>query len=207
MDHMRWIATATCIASVLAAGCGGASEPVPDVLGERLDVAKSEMDAAGYDTEEIGGGTFGVLNESNWTVCETRPEAGATDAGTVKLIIDRSCGDTAASKDESSSESDASSTPEPTSTPKPKRKRKPAAQAPAAARISVPNVVGMDHQAAQNRMQAAGLYNLRERDATGQGRFLLYDRNWVVVEQRPAPGSSANEMTKVTLFSVKDGEQ
>jgi hypothetical protein len=29
----------------------------------------------------------------------------------------------------------------------------------------------------EDRMQAAGLYNLDEEDATGQGRLLLWDRN------------------------------
>ena len=37
---------------------------------------------------------------------------------------------------------------------------------PAPAKIRVPNVVGIDHQLAQDTMQAAGLYNLAEEDAT-----------------------------------------
>ena len=43
----------------------------------------------GYDTESLGGGVVGIVDESNWTVCETRPAGGATDGGTVKLIVDR----------------------------------------------------------------------------------------------------------------------
>jgi hypothetical protein len=38
-------------------------------------------------------------------------------------------------------------------------------------------------------MQAAGFYNLSEEDATGQGRILVFDRNWVVVSQEPKPGT------------------
>ena len=39
--------------------------------------------------------------------------------------------------------------------------------------ITVPDVVGKDHQLAQDTMQAAGLYSLAEEDATGQGRLLI----------------------------------
>ncbi|MET7994579.1 hypothetical protein ABZU76_27170 [Amycolatopsis sp. NPDC005232] len=39
-----------------------------------------------------------------------------------------------------------------------------------AAKITVPDVSGMNHQAAQDTMQAAGLYNLREVDSSGQHR-------------------------------------
>jgi beta-lactam-binding protein with PASTA domain len=72
--------------------------------------------------------------------------------------------------------------------------------------VRVPDVRGMDHQAAQNRMQAVGLYNLRELDATGQGRLLIYDRNWTVVDQRPRPGARVSPERKITLISKKDGE-
>jgi cytochrome bd-type quinol oxidase subunit 1 len=78
---------------------------------------------------------------------------------------------------------------------------------PAEARgITVPDVVGRDHQYAQDTMQAAGLYNLAEEDATGQGRALLWDRNWVVVAQSPAAGSRVDEDTTIILRSKKDGE-
>jgi PASTA domain len=72
--------------------------------------------------------------------------------------------------------------------------------------IEVPNVVGVDHQLAQDTMQAAGLYLLQEQDCTGQDRFLLWDRNWVVVSQDPPAGSVVNEDATITLCSKKDGE-
>jgi len=72
--------------------------------------------------------------------------------------------------------------------------------------ILVPDVVGQDHQLAQDTMQSAGLYLLDERDCTGQDRLLLWDRNWVVVEQDPPPGTQASEDTVVTLCSKKRGE-
>ncbi len=72
--------------------------------------------------------------------------------------------------------------------------------------ITVPDVVGENHQYAQDTMQAAGLYNLDERDATGEGRMLLWDRNWVVVSQDPPAGSEVTEDTTITLSAKKEGE-
>jgi beta-lactam-binding protein with PASTA domain len=73
-------------------------------------------------------------------------------------------------------------------------------------KVTVPNVVGKDHQLAQDTMQAAGLYALEEEDATGQGRVLLFDRNWTVVRQSPKAGTKVSEDQTITLFSKKDGE-
>lgn len=69
--------------------------------------------------------------------------------------------------------------------------------------IVVPNVIGKNHQSAQDTMQDAGLFNLSEEDATGQGRLLLWDRNWVVVSQSPAPGTRVREDATITLRSKK----
>lgn len=187
---MTSLLLASALGAIALAGCGGGPNgPVPDVVGKRLDVAKRTIDAAGYGTEELGGGMFGVVEEANWVVCDTEPTAGATTDSDVKLIVDRSCAgerDTAAVAEDVVDE--------------------PRVEAPAARRVRVPDVVGMDHQAAQNRMQDAGLFNLRERDATGAGRMLIWDRNWVVVDQQPAAGSRVGEDRKVLLYAVKDGE-
>jgi beta-lactam-binding protein with PASTA domain len=75
--------------------------------------------------------------------------------------------------------------------------------ATAATTKRVPNVVGMNHQAAQNRLQASGFHNLRERDCTGRGRLLLFDRNWRVVRQSPAAGRRVRTNRSITLCSVK----
>jgi hypothetical protein len=72
--------------------------------------------------------------------------------------------------------------------------------------VEVPNVVGKDHQSAQNAMQAAGLYMLDEEDASGQGRMLLWDRNWVDVAQKPAAGECVSPDTGVLLTAKKIGE-
>ena len=76
----------------------------------------------------------------------------------------------------------------------------------AAAVKRVPNVVGMNHQAAQNRLQAAGFHNLRERDCTGRGRLLLFDRNWRVMRQSPRAGRRVRTNRAITLCSVKHSD-
>jgi hypothetical protein len=73
----------------------------------------------------------------------------------------------------------------------------------ASKKITVPNVVGKNHQDAQDTMQSVGLYALAEEDATGQGRMLIIDRNWHVVRQSPAAGSRVSENTTITLSSKK----
>ncbi|MET8853966.1 PASTA domain-containing protein [Amycolatopsis sp. NPDC004625] len=78
-----------------------------------------------------------------------------------------------------------------------------ASASPSASLIKVPDVSGMNHQDAQNAMQRAGLYNLREVDGTGQGRALVIDRNWVQTGQTPAPGTEVTPDTVITLTAVK----
>lgn len=206
---MRRILALGTAVTLAIAGCGGEETPVPDVVGERLDVAMVEVEDAGYTPEEVGGGAFGILDESNWVVCETRPAAGATDADTVRLIVERSC-DEAPSEDApaaataASSGDDASTFRDPVAADTPARPS--ATPRERTRRVTVPNVVGMNHQAAQNRMQAVGLYRLREVDASGLDRLLLYDRNWTVVDQRPAPGQRVKDDKVVILAAVKEGE-
>jgi hypothetical protein len=75
--------------------------------------------------------------------------------------------------------------------------------ASAATTKRVPDVVGMNHQTAQNRLQASGFHNLRERDCTGRRRLLLFDRNWRVVRQSPQAGRRVRTNRAITLCSVK----
>lgn len=72
--------------------------------------------------------------------------------------------------------------------------------------IVVPDVTGLDHQAAQDALQGEGLWVLDEEDATGQGRLLLFDRNWEVVKTDPPAGSAVSEDTTITIYSKKQGE-
>jgi hypothetical protein len=92
-------------------------------------------------------------------------------------------------------------------TPKSAPVATPTASAPAPVREAVvPDVVGKNHQVAQDTMQAAGFYNLAEEDATGQGRMLVSDRNWQVVGQIPAAGTTLATTGKILLRSKKLGE-
>ena len=77
---------------------------------------------------------------------------------------------------------------------------------PAVKMCTVPSVVGMVHQDAQDTMQAAGLYRLREQDATGQGRVLVVDRNWTTTAQSVAAGQVVDCDTEVVLSAKKTGE-
>lgn len=83
-------------AFALAVGLGacGSNEAavMPDVVGQQLDVALSDIERAGFndDVEVVGGGTFGVVDKSNWQVCEQLPAAGQ-DVEEPRLTVDRSC--------------------------------------------------------------------------------------------------------------------
>ena len=67
---------------------------MPRVVNSRLDVAQSDLKAAGINedaVEILGGGAFGVIDESNWNVCAQEPEPGEAITGKVRLTVDRSC--------------------------------------------------------------------------------------------------------------------
>ncbi|MEU5841578.1 PASTA domain-containing protein [Rhodococcus sp. NPDC047139] len=82
----------------------------------------------------------------------------------------------------------------------------PATRAAAAAPTAVmPNVVCMDLQAAQDVIQAAGVFYSTSVDATGQGRAQVWDRNWVVVDQTPSVGAVIDEGDPV-LSVLKEDE-
>jgi hypothetical protein len=82
----------------------------------------------------------------------------------------------------------------------------PAAYSGGGGDIIVPDVTGLDHQAAQDALQGEGLWLLAEEDATGQGRLLLWDRNWEVVRTDPPAGTAVSEDTTITIYSKKQGE-
>lgn len=97
---MKALRVAAGVALVLVvAACGGTDDgaaegpSMPDVVGEQLDVALSDIEGAGFEEEVdiAGGGTFGVIDESNWTVCEQSPAAGRSITAAPELTVDRSC--------------------------------------------------------------------------------------------------------------------
>jgi hypothetical protein len=105
-------------AALILSGCSSEAEPavMPDVVGRTLDVAKSDIERAGYtkSIEVLGGGMFGVIDESNWEVCEQLPAAGTVVDVEPRLTVDRSCG---GDESETSAEPTAEETPESESSP------------------------------------------------------------------------------------------
>mgnify|MGYP002079427557 FL=1 len=78
------------------AGCGSSEKPtMPDVQGQQLDVALSDIKRAGIDDEAeiVGGGLLGVLDESNWQVCSQSPGPGQSVTVQPRLTVDRACSD------------------------------------------------------------------------------------------------------------------
>lgn len=64
---------------------------------------------------------------------------------------------------------------------------------------------GTDLQLAQDLVQEAGVFKSRSVDATGEGRFQVMDRNWVVVRSEPPAGTPIEEDDPV-FYVVKDEE-
>lgn len=83
------------VALIPSACSGGSGDGItmPDVIGKRLDVALSDIERAGFsaDVEVVGGGTFGVIDESNWLVCEQVPAAGLAVSDPPRLAVERTC--------------------------------------------------------------------------------------------------------------------
>ncbi len=98
MKALRVVAGIALVFGLVA--CGSSNEPaaaptvMPDVVGKQLDVALSDIEGAGFtdDVDVEGGGTFGVIDESNWQVCEQSPAAGQPVTAAPKVTVDRSCG-------------------------------------------------------------------------------------------------------------------
>ncbi|TQM06325.1 PASTA domain-containing protein [Pseudonocardia kunmingensis] len=83
------------------------------------------------------------------------------------------------------------------------------AAAPVAIEWTMPDVVGMNLQAAQDHVQAVtdlGVPLMTSTDGTGEGRNQVVDRNWVVCEQTPAAGSTITTGDVPDFVVVKDDE-
>lgn len=69
----------------------------------------------------------------------------------------------------------------------------------------MPDVVCMELQAAQDKLQEAGFYLLSSKDALGD-RHQILDRDWVVIGQSVEAGKLTLPLAKITLTVVKYGE-
>lgn len=63
---------------------------MPNVTEEELDQAEATLLSQDIGYKVFGGGTFGVVIASDWTVCSQNPAAGAS-ADAVNLVVARSC--------------------------------------------------------------------------------------------------------------------
>lgn len=102
------------------AGCGSEADPVmPRVTDQQLDIALSDIERAGVneEVEVVGGGLFGVLDESNWQVCEQLPEAGQPVSGAPRLTVSRSCNEDEPEPAQTSAEAVEEPSAEPPDTP------------------------------------------------------------------------------------------
>lgn len=199
------VALAAVAVSPFVAACqsGSSSAAVPNVVGERLDVAEGQVKDAGLQYAEVGGGTFGIVVKSNWTVCSTDPASGST-ASKVRLIVDRTCGDTSSS---SAVGSDSSTSDASTSTTADSSTTTSASHAGSAADSwTMPDLRGRDLQSAQDAIQALtsdGIWYTSSHDATGEGRHQWLDRDWQVCTQSVAPGRTITSDTKIDFGVVR----
>lgn len=71
----------------------GSFVTVPSLVGLRLDEATAQLSDASLDRRIDGGGLFGVLDDTAWTVCATTPDAGTevVPGDVVVVHVDRSC--------------------------------------------------------------------------------------------------------------------
>lgn len=76
-------------------GCAAGEDAalMPDVTGQQLEAAQAALEEAGFtdDVDVDGGGLLGVVDESNWEVCQQAPTAGEQITGTPRLTVERSC--------------------------------------------------------------------------------------------------------------------
>ena len=83
-------ATTTTIAPTPTSASPGPGGVVPNITGKALDQAEGTLLSDGIGYKVYGGGTFGVVVPSHWTVCSQTPAAGVT-ATAVNLVVARTC--------------------------------------------------------------------------------------------------------------------
>ncbi len=69
----------------------------------------------------------------------------------------------------------------------------------------MPDLICRGLQAAQDEIQDHGVFGSKSKDATGEGRRQIWDRNWIVVAQDPEPGEKIGEFDAI-LYVVKKGD-
>lgn len=75
---------------------------------------------------------------------------------------------------------------------------------------TMPNLIGMDLQGAQDRIQSVSggaVWFSSSTDLTGQGRAQISDRNWQVCSSTPAPGATFTVDTAIDFGVVRIGSE
>ena len=208
------LAAITVIALLIGAtGCNEEDAEMPDVENRRLDIALSDIERAGFspdDVEVVGGGMFGVVDESNWQVCTQEPAAGELIGSAPRVVVDRSCEGAEETEAEPEEEAEAEAETEAEAQPvaeepkddAPKKRKQKVADT-----FTMPALVGSNLQDAQDVLQSLGSFLLTQTDATGMSRFQILDSNWKVCFQNPAPGAQVSFIKLVELGAVKLDEQ
>jgi hypothetical protein len=83
--------TVTVAGSLTTGGTVIVQTPVPDLVGQHLDVAKARLARAKFDADVHGGGLFGVVEDGNWSVAKQRPAPGTLleQGSSVRLDVER----------------------------------------------------------------------------------------------------------------------
>ncbi len=71
---------------------------------------------------------------------------------------------------------------------------------------TMPNLIGVDLQGAQDAIQSVSggaVWYSASTDLTGKGRLQILDRAWVVCSSTPAPGATFTTTTEISFGVVK----
>jgi beta-lactam-binding protein with PASTA domain len=154
---------------------------VPDTTCMDLQLAQDKVQAAGLHagrSQDAAGRRRHQLNDRDWVVVgQTPAPASRVRPGTGVTFSVLAYGD-------------------PGAPPPPDR----GAPGP------LPHLTCFDLQEAEDSLQSAGFTDIASEDASGRGRAQLYDRDWTVTAQRPAPGGQWPKSIRVTLVAAKDTE-
>lgn len=79
--------TVTVPGAVTSGGTVIVQTEVPDLVGERLDIAKDRLARSKFEADVEGGGVLGIVVERNWEVVAQRPAPGTVfeQGSTVRL--------------------------------------------------------------------------------------------------------------------------
>ena len=64
---------------------------VPDVVGQRLDIAKRQLGLRRFEVDVDGGGLVGVVRERNWRVTKQSPAPGTylEQGSSVRVTVEK----------------------------------------------------------------------------------------------------------------------